>query len=112
MNNETQTVTVPDVLRRAAEIHAERGGCKNILETDDGRVCMWGAIEAAIQGLHLDYDTQYDAVHRVMAFYFPIENEWDELYPGGNSFNDLAETTDLDVQKVLGRIADEIEFPS
>jgi hypothetical protein len=101
--------TVADVLRRAAQIHAERGGCKGRFKDGDGRVCMWGAIEAAVDEQSQTVATMIterqieQAMQRRFATSAP--------YPGVD-WNDLPATTDLDVQKVLLRAADDAEFSS
>jgi hypothetical protein len=43
-------LTVPDVLRRAEQVVAERGWCRGDYEDEQGRVCSEGAINLAAYG--------------------------------------------------------------
>lgn len=71
-------MTPAEVLRKAADVIREQGHCKGVYSTEDGRVCVYGAINTAaghwpvFEGddyvvdtacrtlmRHLDYDVVY-----------------------------------------------------
>jgi hypothetical protein len=96
--------TVSDVLRRAAQIHAERGGCKGDVVDDDGHVCLRHAVALAAQ--EVGY---VNARHAQVVINEPCVRLHGSL-PA--YWNDHPRTTNEDVQKFLLRVADEVEFPA
>jgi hypothetical protein len=102
--------TVSDVLRRAAEIHAERGGCKGSTDDAEGHICMMGAVFEALHQTDESYGSQmFTAVREAVHL---AAHAVDPRLDYGSEWNDLPETTDEDVQKFLLRVADEVEFQS
>lgn len=101
-----------DVARRAAEIMQERGICKKTYHDNEGRVCLWGAVMEA-------YDAFFGVkvlmpVMMPAGIYTPIYTTLERRYPydqglPGADFNDLPETDERDVAKVLLSVADELE---
>jgi hypothetical protein len=41
-------LTVPDVLRRAEQVIAEQGWCRDVYTDGEGRVCVAGAVHIAV----------------------------------------------------------------
>jgi hypothetical protein len=92
-----------DVLRRAAAIQAERGHCKRNFEDGDGHVCLLRAINIAwVDSLRVG--SALDEIRDYLRTAFSERTLW----PGA-SWNDLPETTGVDVEKFLLKAADEIE---
>jgi hypothetical protein len=92
--------TVADVLRRAAQIHAERGGCKGDYEDSDGHICAIGALRLVVA--------------RSSSLFGEAWRQLEARQPGSclADWNDRPETTDADVEKLMLATADEIEFSS
>lgn len=96
-----------DVLRRAAQIQAERGHCKGKFEDARGRVCLHGAINAA-----WSEEVRVDSVlSEIRAYLRTAFDPADREYVlAGTVWNDLPETTGLDIEKFLLKAANEIEL--
>lgn len=102
-----------DIARRAAEIQQERGHCKGNFRDAEGRVCLWGALNAAAAELGL---TECFVPFPHVGWAEPIARELrkvlsaqDEGFPGA-SFNDRPSTDERDVAKVLLQVADRLEI--
>ena len=100
-----------DIARRAAEIIQERGICKGQYNSWDGRVCLWGALAAAVGGESF-FDIPFalqgtftDALGEM----FPEDRAAFSVIPGAK-FNDAPDTDERDVAKVLLQVADRLEI--
>lgn len=106
------TTEAANICREAAAVIEQRGHAKGRFEIEDGRVCMWGALQAAQFGDARQWnndDPTYTELQRFFASKFRIPFSKTHGLPG-TQFNDLPATTGKDVQKFLLAAADELEF--
>jgi hypothetical protein len=101
-----------DLAREAAQVIQKRGMVKGKFTDESGGVCLHGALACAQHNLGYALicdavpevaDPAYGAVCRQLRLRFPEDGS-------GAQFNDLPDTTATDVEKVLLKVADELEL--
>ncbi len=104
---------VAEVLRDAVDVIDRQGWCQNELKSDDGRVCLWGAIGEAmgiigdnnfIDPIVVGYP-RYDDYTQICK----ITNGLVTNYSTSAQWNDKPGRTKEEVQKFLLKSADLIE---
>lgn len=114
MTESTATPTVGTVFRRAAEIMRERGQCKGQLNSTNGQVCLYGALDAAAEemGVGDEWDSYWFHADSHLAFFAPsYEAPEDKRHECAASWNDEPDTTQTEVEKFLLFVADRADFP-
>ena len=105
-------VRLAEVAREAADILQRHGKCVGTLQSDDGRVCMWGALQLAAMG-RIDYGEpasshehpELSALRSEIAGALPAEAD-NSFWPG-QGFND--ESSKETVQSFLHDLADRLD---
>lgn len=102
-------VSVGDVFRRAAEVLRERGHCKGSLGDFEGRVCLYGALDVALDWMGLDTTTSpelywsvADRMIRDMEPGYSTEREFEVAA----AWNDEPSREQTEVEKFLLQVAD------
>lgn len=101
------------IAREAARIVQERGLAKGVFQDAEGRVCMHGAVGAAL-GCEKLKDSQHVYMQINEALERHIEGTPNRVLLGlpglpGVAFNDHPATTAIDVAKVLLKVADDLD---
>jgi hypothetical protein len=92
-------LTVPDILRRAAQVLAERGWCQGDYEDEQGHVCARGAINLVVTGLPWEEGEHNPlATSAAWALAKYLNGYW---AADVSDWNDAAERTEAEVRAAL-----------